>query len=71
MLMSLCLLQDCLKACQEQIERVLASSLQQEQQQQRQMAEGRPGSKAMEQQDQSRTPTDVSSTPTDVRDVNL
>lgn len=62
---------DCLKACQEQIERVLASSLQQEQQQQRQMAEGRPGSKAMEQQDQSRTPTDVSSTPTDVRDVNL
>nr|XP_023825192.1 G1/S-specific cyclin-D2-like [Salvelinus alpinus] len=62
---------DCLKACQEQIERVLASSLQQEQQQQRQMAQGRPGSKAMEQQDQSRTPTDVSSTPTDVRDVNL
>lgn len=57
------LLQDCLRACQEQIERVLASSLQQGQQH-RQESGVRAGSKAREQQDQS-------STPTDVRDVNL
>ncbi|KAK5876553.1 hypothetical protein CesoFtcFv8_025895 [Champsocephalus esox] len=48
---------DCLRACQEQIERVLTTSLQQE-------SSIRAGSKAREQQDQS-------STPTDVRDVNL
>uniref|UniRef100_A0A3P9KPU9 Cyclin D2, b n=1 Tax=Oryzias latipes TaxID=8090 RepID=A0A3P9KPU9_ORYLA len=54
---------DCLRACQEQIERVLASSLQQGQQH-RQESGVRAGSKAREQQDQS-------STPTDVRDVNL
>ncbi|XP_061767948.1 G1/S-specific cyclin-D2-like [Nerophis ophidion] len=48
---------DCLRACQEQIERVLAASLQQENR-----AGG--GTKSREQQDQS-------STPTDVRDVNL
>lgn len=57
------LFQDCLRACQEQIERVLASSLQQGQQY-RQENGLRAGSKAREQQDQS-------STPTDVRDVNL
>ncbi|KAM4614920.1 G1/S-specific cyclin-D2-like [Polymixia lowei] len=50
---------DCLRECQEQIESVLASSLQQ-----RQERGVRAGSKSMEQQDQS-------STPTDVRDVNL
>uniref|UniRef100_A0A3P8V9R8 Cyclin D2, b n=1 Tax=Cynoglossus semilaevis TaxID=244447 RepID=A0A3P8V9R8_CYNSE len=54
---------DCLRACQEQIERVLASSLQQGQQH-RQENGISAGNKAMEQQDQS-------STPTDVRDVNL
>ncbi|XP_034091760.1 G1/S-specific cyclin-D2-like [Gymnodraco acuticeps] len=48
---------DCLRACQEQMERVLTTSLQQE-------SSIRAGSKAREQQDQS-------STPTDVRDVNL
>ncbi|XP_034433967.1 G1/S-specific cyclin-D2-like [Hippoglossus hippoglossus] len=54
---------DCLRACQEQIERVLATSLQQGQQHRQE--NGVPaGSKAREQQDQS-------STPTDVRDVNL
>ncbi|XP_007540528.1 G1/S-specific cyclin-D2-like isoform X1 [Poecilia formosa] len=54
---------DCLRACQEQIERVLASSLQQGQQYGPDSAV-RGGSKSREQQDQS-------STPTDVRDVNL
>lgn len=54
---------DCLRACQEQIERVLASSLRDGHQQGKE-AGNRAGSKAMEQQDQS-------STPTDVRDVNL
>lgn len=54
---------DCLRACQEQIEGVLASSLQQDQL--HQPAPGaRAGIKVREQQDQS-------STPTDVRDVNL
>ncbi|CAL1568516.1 unnamed protein product [Knipowitschia caucasica] len=51
---------DCLRACQEQIERVLASSLQQD----RQESGVRAGNKAREQQHQA-------STPTDVRDVNL
>lgn len=55
--------QDCLRACQEQIERVLAASLQQGPQYQREMGV-QAGSKAREQQDQS-------STPTDVQDVNL
>ncbi|KAK5848949.1 hypothetical protein PBY51_008628 [Eleginops maclovinus] len=54
---------DCLRACQEQIERVLTTSLQQGQQY-RQESGIRAGHKAREQQDQS-------STPTDVRDVNL
>ncbi|XP_056132276.1 G1/S-specific cyclin-D2b [Lampris incognitus] len=54
---------DCLRECQEQIERVLASSLRQVQQQ-RQETAIRAGSKVMEQQDQS-------STPTDMHDVNL
>lgn len=57
------LFQDCLRACQEQIERVLATSLQQGQQY-RQESGVRAGNKTREQQDQS-------STPTDVRDVNL
>lgn len=56
---------DCLRACQEQIERVLASSLQQEQHQ-RAESEVSAGIKTREQQDQS-----SSSTPTDVRDVDL
>ncbi|XP_072311240.1 G1/S-specific cyclin-D2b [Eucyclogobius newberryi] len=54
---------DCLRACQEQIERVLASSLQQDQHH-RQESGVSAGNKAREQQAQS-------STPTDVRDVNL
>ncbi|CAG02424.1 unnamed protein product, partial [Tetraodon nigroviridis] len=54
---------DCLRACQEQIERVLAASLRQGPQYQ--LEKGvQAGSKAREQQDQS-------STPTDVQDVNL
>ncbi|KAL0962871.1 hypothetical protein UPYG_G00346590 [Umbra pygmaea] len=60
---------DCLKECQEQIEMVLVSSLRVGQQMTE--AGGRVGSKAMEQQDQSSTLTDMSSTPTDVREVNL
>lgn len=54
---------DCLRQCQEQIERVLASSLRQGKQQGPDVRIT-AGSKAMEQQDQA-------STPTDVRDVNL
>ncbi|XP_036813692.1 G1/S-specific cyclin-D2 isoform X4 [Oncorhynchus mykiss] len=58
---------DCLKECQEQIERVLVSSLregrQQQQQHQQQVQHG-PSSKTMDELDQS-------STPTDVRDINL
>ncbi|XP_061663323.1 G1/S-specific cyclin-D2-like [Syngnathoides biaculeatus] len=49
---------DCLRACQEQIERVLAASLQQENR-------SSGANKSREQQQ------DQSSTPTDVRDVNL
>lgn len=56
------LFQDCLRACQEQIERVLTSSLQQGQQYQQESA-ARAANKTREQQE--------SSTPTDVRDVNL
>ncbi|XP_068505708.1 G1/S-specific cyclin-D2-like [Syngnathus scovelli] len=52
---------DCLRACQEQIERVLAISLQQE----NRAASANASSKSREQQQ------DQSSTPTDVRDVNL
>ncbi|XP_046878723.1 G1/S-specific cyclin-D2b isoform X1 [Hypomesus transpacificus] len=55
---------DCLRACQEQIERVLASSLRDCHQLSKETGSSRAGSKAMEQQAQS-------STPTDVRDVNL
>ncbi|KAM9567999.1 G1/S-specific cyclin-D2-like [Salvelinus alpinus] len=58
---------DCLKECQEQIERVLVSSLregrQQQQQHQQQVQHG-PSSKTMDELDQS-------STPTDVCDINL
>lgn len=53
---------DCLRACQEQIERVLTSSLKQGQQYQQESA-ARAANKTREQQE--------SSTPTDVRDVNL
>lgn len=56
------LFQDCLRACQEQIERVLTSSLKQGQQYQQESA-ARAANKTREQQE--------SSTPTDVRDVNL
>lgn len=52
-----------MRGCQEQIERVLASSLQQGQQYRRENGIT-AGNKAREQQDQS-------STPTDVRDVDL
>lgn len=52
------LLQDCLKACQEQIEAVLLNSLQQFRQEQHN------GSKSVEDPDQATTPTDV-------RDVDL
>ncbi|XP_010005477.1 PREDICTED: G1/S-specific cyclin-D2 [Chaetura pelagica] len=50
---------DCLKACQEQIEAVLVTSLRQVQQQQQQS-----NPKTMDELDQA-------STPTDVRDINL
>ncbi|XP_039988159.1 G1/S-specific cyclin-D2a [Xiphias gladius] len=59
-------LQDVLKECQEQIERVLVSSLREgrQQQQQQQQTQRGPSSKGLDELDQS-------STPTDVRDVNL
>lgn len=60
-------LQDVLKACQEQIERVLMNNLREgrrQQQKQQQQEQGGPRSKALDDQDQS-------STPTDVRDINL
>lgn len=59
--------QDVLKECQEQIERVLVSSLRegrQQQQQQQQQTQRGPSGKGLDELDQS-------STPTDVRDVNL
>ncbi|XP_019749246.1 G1/S-specific cyclin-D2-like [Hippocampus comes] len=52
---------ECLRACQEQIERVLAASLQQD----NRTGGANAGNKSQEQQQ------DQSSTPTDVRDVNL
>ncbi|XP_067236556.1 G1/S-specific cyclin-D2a isoform X2 [Chanodichthys erythropterus] len=58
---------DVLKACQEQIERVLMNNLREgrrQQQKQQQQEQGGPRSKALDDQDQS-------STPTDVRDINL
>uniref|UniRef100_A0A3B3DW17 G1/S-specific cyclin-D2 n=1 Tax=Oryzias melastigma TaxID=30732 RepID=A0A3B3DW17_ORYME len=57
---------DVLKACQEQIERVLESSLREgrQQQQQQQQTQRGPSGKGLDELDQS-------STPTDVRDVNL
>ncbi|KAJ8391080.1 hypothetical protein AAFF_G00097010 [Aldrovandia affinis] len=56
---------DCLKACQEQIERVLVSSLREGRQQQQQQQQEQAGPrKALDELDQS-------STPTDVRDINL
>ncbi|XP_061773995.1 G1/S-specific cyclin-D2a isoform X2 [Nerophis ophidion] len=59
---------DVLKECQEQIERVLESSLregrQQQQQQQQQQTQRGPSTKGLDELDQS-------STPTDVRDINL
>ncbi|XP_028813642.1 G1/S-specific cyclin-D2a isoform X2 [Denticeps clupeoides] len=57
---------DVLKECQEQIERVLVSSLREcrQQQQQQQQDLAGPRSKVVEEQDQS-------STPTDVRDINF
>lgn len=57
---------DCLKECQEQIERVLVSSLREgrQQQQQQQQEQAGPRNKALDELDQS-------STPTDVRDINL
>lgn len=63
---SLVTLQDVLKECQEQIERVLLSSLREgrQQQQQHQQTQRGPSGKGLDELDQS-------STPTDVRDVNL
>lgn len=63
---SLVTLQDVLKECQEQIERVLESSLREgrKQQQQQQQSQRGTSSKGLEELDQS-------STPTDVRDINL
>ncbi|KAM8860756.1 G1/S-specific cyclin-D2a isoform 1-T2 [Synchiropus picturatus] len=57
---------DVLKECQEQIERVLVKSLRdsRQQHQQQQQTQRGPSSKGLEELDQS-------STPTDVRDVNL
>ncbi|TKS73120.1 G1/S-specific cyclin-D2 [Collichthys lucidus] len=57
---------DVLKECQEQIERVLESSLREgrQQQQQQQQTHRGPSGKGLDELDQS-------STPTDVRDVNL
>lgn len=57
-------LQDVLKECQEQIERVLESSLREGRQQQQQQTQRGPSGKGLEELDQA-------STPTDVRDVNL
>lgn len=58
-------LQDVLKECQEQIERVLVSSLREgRQQQQQQQTQRGPSGKGLDELDQSTTPTDV-------RDVNL
>lgn len=59
-------LQDVLKECQEQIERVLVSNLREGRQQQQQHQQTQMGSsrKGVDELDQS-------STPTDVRDVNL
>ncbi|XP_034066565.1 G1/S-specific cyclin-D2a [Gymnodraco acuticeps] len=56
---------DVLKECQEQIERVLVSSLREgRQQQQQQQTQRGPSGKGLDELDQSTTPTDV-------RDVNL
>ncbi|XP_043979795.1 G1/S-specific cyclin-D2a isoform X2 [Gambusia affinis] len=55
---------DVLKECQEQIERVLESSLREGRQQQQQQTQRGPSGKGLEELDQA-------STPTDVRDVNL
>ncbi|GAA6090836.1 G1/S-specific cyclin-D2a [Tachysurus ichikawai] len=58
---------DLLKACQEQIERVLTNSLREgrrQQHKQQQQDQNNPRNKALDDQDQS-------STPTDVRDINL
>ncbi|KPP64661.1 hypothetical protein Z043_116970 [Scleropages formosus] len=55
---------DILKECQEQIEQVLVMSLRQGQRQRQQEQQSRAHAKAIEEQDQS-------STPTDVRDINL
>ncbi|XP_030627098.1 G1/S-specific cyclin-D2a isoform X2 [Chanos chanos] len=58
---------DVLKACQEQIERVLMNSLREgrrQQQKQQQQEQGGARNKTLDEQDQS-------STPTDVRDINL
>ncbi|KAJ8261885.1 hypothetical protein GJAV_G00159580 [Gymnothorax javanicus] len=57
---------DCLKECQEQIEQVLVSSLREgrQQQQHQQQEQAGPRNKTLDEVDQS-------STPTDVRDVNL
>ncbi|KAK3535946.1 hypothetical protein QTP70_021454 [Hemibagrus guttatus] len=58
---------DLLKACQEQIERVLMNSLREgrrQQHKQQQQDQNNPRNKALDDQDQS-------STPTDVRDINL
>ncbi|CAL8360664.1 unnamed protein product [Lota lota] len=55
---------DLLKACQEQIERVLVSSLREGRQQRQQQTQRGPSDKVLEELDQA-------STPTDVRDVNL
>lgn len=56
-------LQDCLRACQEQIEALLESSLRQAQQ--------NVDPKATEEEGEAEGETDLACTPTDVRDVDI
>ncbi|XP_023380354.1 uncharacterized protein LOC105307128 [Pteropus vampyrus] len=56
--------QDCLRACQEQIEALLESSLRQAQQQSL-------DPKAAEEEEEEEEEADLACTPTDVRDVNI
>ncbi|KAK2099969.1 G1/S-specific cyclin-D1 [Saguinus oedipus] len=56
-------LSDCLRACQEQIEGLLESSLRQAQQNQ--------DPKASEEEEEEEEEVDLACTPTDVRDVDI
>lgn len=62
-LLRTCLVQDCLRACQEQIEALLESSLRQAQQQNLDPKAAEEGEEEEE--------ADLACTPTDVRDVDI